>query len=104
MEQTPLQKMPVIMVIELVKDIVSWLNQFPSKGCIVPNMGPRTYLTGEVYDYKLHCKAEFGHYCQGHDDPDAKNRVDIPRTTGAIVLCNSGNMQGGYRLMSLNTG
>ena len=56
------------------------------------------------YDYLLHCRVEFGQYCQVHEDKDRKNSVELERTTGAIALKSSGNIQGGYRFMSLKTG
>ena len=100
----PYDRIPKVMVSKLVKDVVAWLNLFPSKGCVVSTMGPRTVMTGRVFDYQTHCRVEFGQFCQAHDDHKAKNRVDLERTTDAIALRSSGNLQGGYRFMSLKTG
>lgn len=91
------------MVSELTKDVVSWLNQFPSKSCVVRNAGPQTLMTGQQFDYKIHCRVEFGQYCQVHEDKQAKNRVDLQRITDRIALRSSGNLQGGYRFLNLNT-
>ena len=100
----PYQKIPIIMITELAKDVVTWLNSFPSKSSLVQTVGVRALITGVNFDYALHCWAEFGQYCQVHEDKDRKNRVDLERTTGAIALRPSGNRQGGYSFMSLNTG
>ena len=56
----PYKKLPLVMIVELVKDVVAWLNQFPSKGCVLGHVGPRAYITGQVFDYRLHWRAEFG--------------------------------------------
>ena len=100
----PYKKMPIIMTVDLAKDVVSWLNSFPSKSALMPNVGVRSLITGVQFDYNLHCRVEFGQYCQVHEDKDRKNRVDLERTTGSIALRHSGNLQGGYRFLSLNTG
>jgi hypothetical protein len=44
---------------------------------------------------------EFGEYCQTHDQHD--NTMN-PRTVGAIALCPTGNEQGTYLFLNLNTG
>ena len=100
----PYSKIPIIMSVDLAKDVVAWLNSFPSKSSLLPYVGMRTLMTGVQYDYKLHCQVEFGQYCQVHKDKDRKNRVQVDRTTGAIALQHSGNKQGGYRFLNLNTG
>ena len=68
----PYKKIPKIMTSDLVKDVAGWLNQFPTKSSLIPTMGARTLITGVQYDYKLHCRVEFGQYCQVHKDEDRK--------------------------------
>ena len=102
--QMPYTKLPKVMTSDLVKDVVSWLNQFPTKSSLIPTMGARPLITGVHYDYRLHCRVEFGQYCQVHEDKGRKNSVELERTTGAIALKSSGNIQGGYRFLSLKTG
>ena len=102
--QLPYEKIPSLMVSELAKDVVGWLNQFPTKSGIYSNVGLRTIMSGIQYDYRKHCRVEFGQYYQVHEDKENKNRVDLSRTTGAIALKSSGNLQGGYRFMNLTTG
>ena len=65
---------------------------------MVNNVGPGTYVTGQAFDYRIHCRAKFGQYCHAHDDPKAKNRVDVPRTIGAIVLRSKKNLNSFYNL------
>lgn len=100
----PYSKIPRIMVTELVKDVVAWLNIFLCKGGMSRVLGPRAIMTGIQFDYRLHCRVEFGQYCQVHEDRRFKNCVDMERTTDAIALRASGNLQGGYRFLNLNTG
>ena len=78
----PYDKLPIIVTIDLVKDVVTWLNSFPSKSALVPSVGVRSLITGVQFDYNLHCRVEFGQYCEVHEDKDRKNRVDLDRTTG----------------------
>ena len=100
----PYTKLPKVMTSDLVKDVVFWLNQFPTKSSLVPTMVARPLITGVHYDYLLHCMVEFGQYCQVHEDKDRKNSVELERTTGAIALKSSGNIQGSYRFLSLKIG
>ena len=100
----PYQRLPAIMTSDLVRDVVAWFNQFPSRNSVISTVGMRQLMTGVQFDYRIHCRVEFGQYCQVHEDKDRKNRVDVERTTGAIALKHSGNLQGGYRFLSLETG
>ena len=102
--QMPYLKIPKIMTSDLVRDVVAWLNQFPTKSSLIPSMGARTLITGVQFDYHLHCRVEFGQYCEVHEDRDKKNSVEAERTTRAIAMKSSGNLQGGYRFLSLRTG
>jgi hypothetical protein len=97
----PFKKIPVGMVIEIVKGSVMWLNTFPPTGGVSPNMSPRTLVTGRNMDYNKHCRIKCGAYAQTHEDHD--NGMGS-RTTGAIALRPTGNAQGGYYFLSLTTG
>ena len=68
----PYTRIPRIMTSDLVKDVVSLLNQFPTKSSLVPTMGARPLITGVHFDYHLHCRVEFGQYCEVHEDTDRK--------------------------------
>ena len=97
----PFTRIPSRMIIEMVTSSVFWLNMFPARDGISDKLGPRAIITGLLPDYNKHCKIEFGAYVQTHEEHD--NSM-ITRTTGAIALRPSGNVQGGYYFYSLTTG
>eukprot|EP01040_Poterioochromonas_malhamensis_P009801 gene9801-biopygen1902 len=53
-------------------------------------------------DLKRDFRLQFGSYVQVHEDDSITNTMK-PRTTGAISLGPSGNMQGAYKFLSLDT-
>jgi len=59
-------------------------------------------LTGEVVHYKF-CSLPFGQYCQISEEDTPRNSL-AARTQGAIALGTSGNVQGGHKFYTLNTG
>ena len=76
---------------------------FPQKDCVSHRLSPRTIVTGlEVY-FKTYCRVPFGAYCEVHDKPKLSN-IETSRTTPAIALIPTRNVQGGYFFMSLRTG
>ena len=91
-------------MIAIVCHVGRWLNAFCPKDGISSTISPRTLLTGVKMDYTRDCRIEVGAYAQVHDDIDPTNPTEKPRTTGAIALEHSGNLQGGYKFLSLNTG
>jgi hypothetical protein len=60
-------------------------------------------LGEEKLQYKKVCQLPFGSYAQVHDDLDITNTMES-RTTGAINLGHTGNIQGTHRFLSLRTG
>jgi hypothetical protein len=60
-------------------------------------------MSGEILDYKKHLSLQVGQHCQVHEE-DTPHNSQSPRTKGAILLGPSGNLQGGYKSMALNTG
>jgi hypothetical protein len=89
------------MIIEMVYASQFWLNSFPPTDEISDTMSPRSMVIGTSLDYAKHCKLEFGTYAQVHEEHDNSMAT---RTTGAIALRPTGNAQGGYFFLSLNTG
>ena len=75
---------------------------FPFKGGI-SNVSLRTLMTGIKSYYSKHCRLSFGSYVQVHDDPSPTNSPTA-RTIGAITLGPTGNLQGGYKFLNLQTG
>lgn len=97
----PFRCIPRIMIIELAKSSVYWLNAFPHHNGISPNLSPRAIIIGDAVDYHSHCRFEYGQYVQTHEEHD---NTMLTRTTGAIALRPTGNHQGGFYFMSLTTG
>ena len=97
------KKIPHQLVSGIVMHAGKWLNVFSPKGGI-PNVSPRTLITGVKLDFTKHCRVDVGAYVQTHEEPDPTNYMDKVRTTGAIALGSTDNMQGGYKFLSLTTG
>jgi len=97
----PYKCMPKRMRIALIQNVVFWLNNIPKIG---QDHSPRDLICGEqLLNYRTICRIPFGAYAQVHDDQSVTNTM-TSRTTGAISLGTSGNVQGTYRFMSLRTG
>jgi hypothetical protein len=97
----PFKRMPNSMVVELVHWCNFWLNMFPAMDGVSSTLSPRCIMTGQTCDFKIHCRLQFGEYAQVHESHD--NSM-LSRTTGAIALRPTGNIQGGHYFMSLSTG
>ena len=64
---------------------------------------PREIITGMKVDYKRHCKLDFGEYAEVHDEPTPTNGMKS-RTRPCVALGPTGNLQGTYKFMDINTG
>jgi hypothetical protein len=60
-------------------------------------------MSGETLDFKKHLSLQIGQYCQVHEE-DTHRNGQVARTKGAISLGPSGNLQGGFKFMALNSG
>ena len=60
-------------------------------------------MTGEQLNFKKHLSLQVGQYCQVHDQETPCNSMAV-QTHGAIALSPSGNLQGGFKFMALDTG
>jgi hypothetical protein len=89
-------------MIHIVLNAVKMPNFFPTKGGISNTLSPTTIMSGETLDYKKHLSLQVGQYCQVHEE-DTPCNSQSPRTKGAISLGPSGNLQGEYKFMALNT-
>ncbi len=78
------------------------INLFPVKGGISSQFSPKQILMGGVVHYKF-CSMPFGQYCQISEEGISRNSL-AARTKGAIALGPSGNVQGGHKFWTLNTG
>jgi hypothetical protein len=90
-------------MIHIVLNAIKMLNFFPTKGGISDTLSPKMIMSGETLDYKKHLSLQVGQYCQVQEE-DTPCNSQSPRTKGAISLGPSGNFQGGYKFMALNTG
>ena len=63
------------MTIDLSKNIVMLLNNFPPKSVIYTTYIPRTIKTGKTIDWKKMCKLSFGAYTQLHEDRNITNMM-----------------------------
>jgi hypothetical protein len=99
--QLPFTKMPAQITIEMVYASTFWLNMFLPTNGVSKKMSPRAIIVGGELDYAKHCRLEFGTYCQVHEEHD---NTMATRTTGAIALRPTGNIEGGYYFFSLATG
>jgi hypothetical protein len=99
----PFNRIPRLLTIYIVFKAVKLLNYFPPKGGISDTVSPRTIMTGETLNYKTQLTLQIGQYCQVHEEFTPRNS-QLPRTQGAICLGPSGNLQGGFKFMSLTSG
>lgn len=99
----PFTCMPVVMTIHLVFGTTQMLNYFPTSTGISSTLSPKTIMSGETLDFKKHLQLPFGTYVQVHEDDTPRNSM-AQRTRGAIALGPSGNIQGGYKFMALDSG
>jgi hypothetical protein len=99
----PFKHYPKLLKLELIKQAISWLNMFPHDDGVSTTMSPRTLLTGTTADYGTHCRVPIGAYCEVHNENDPIN-TKTSRTSQAIALNPTGNLQGSYRFPPLDAG
>ena len=81
----------------------TWLNSFKHAHGVSLILSPTTIVTGLQVDFNTYCKVLIGAYCEVHDEPTILN-TEKSRITPAIALNPTGNLQGSYHFMSLDTG
>ena len=89
------------MVIHLVLTVTFYVNTFVWKCGVSQILPPVKNLEGIALDYNLHFQVIFGEYVHMYNSTDNTMKS---RTTGAIALGPSGNLQGGVSFYSLTTG
>jgi hypothetical protein len=89
------------MVVRMVLHIIKFVNGFPRHG------GVKHYSPGKIMtNHRIHendVVVSFGVYCQIAENVEPRNSL-APRTRGAILLDNSGNLSGGQMFLALDTG
>jgi len=63
----PFEILPHRLIVEIVYNVMFWLNCFPHKDGIHATLSPRTIVTGSNVNYDKHCKLQFGTYVQVHE-------------------------------------
>jgi hypothetical protein len=63
----PFKYIPRIVLIQLMKNVIFWLNSFPARDGVSTTMSPRCIMTGQEIDYNKHKCLEFGEYVQTHN-------------------------------------
>jgi hypothetical protein len=91
------------MLIEMLANVVLWINAFPPSSGVSTAYSPRTIMTGTALDFNKHCQIPFGAYAEVHEDRNITNTIDA-RTQPAICLGPTANFQGSYKFLSLQTG
>ena len=99
----PYRRYPSLLVREIVAHAVRTLNQLPSRKGVSTTMSPRKIVTGLPDPDFNNMRIEFGHYAQIFEERRRTNTT-APRTIGAIALNPTGNTQGSYYFLSLDTG
>jgi hypothetical protein len=97
------ERIPKLMTIHIVFNVVKQLNFFSTKGGVSDTLSPKTSMSGETLDFKKHLSLQIGQYCQVHEEDTPRNS-QVARTKGAIYFGPSGNLQGGFKFMALNSG
>jgi hypothetical protein len=100
----PYPELPQQIVIHLLHFIVMWLNNFPTSTGISTRWSPRELILRHKLDYKSHCRALFGSYCEAHEDHKLGRNTMKSRGIPSICLGPTGNLQGTYNFFSLVTG
>jgi hypothetical protein len=91
-------------LIHLLHFIVMWLNNFPVSNGVSNQFSPRELILQHKLDYKHHCRAPFGAYCEVHEDNTQVTNSMITHGTPSICLGTTGNIQGLYNILSLSSG
>lgn len=89
------------MTVEMVYTQVFWWNMFPLRLGASQTQSPAKIILNRKLDFNAHCRVEFGEHVQTHEEHD--NSMG-PRTVGAIATRPTGNAQGGYYFIHLDTG
>jgi hypothetical protein len=89
-------------MIHIVLNVVKLLF-FSNKGGVSDNLSPKTNMSGKKLDFNKHLSLHMRQYFQVHEEQTHRNS-QIARTKEEISLGPSGNLQGGFKFMALNSG
>jgi hypothetical protein len=77
----PFERIPKIMTVHIVINVLSLLNFFPTKGRVYETLSPKTIMSGETLNYKKHLSLQIRQYCQVHEQDNLRNS-QLARTKG----------------------
>jgi hypothetical protein len=99
----PFSHFPRLLRREIIYFAVSAINHTIRQTGIIPNQSPTSIITGQVLDALKNCVLPFATFCHiGHYN-EPRNDTDSARTVDALALRPTGNAQGGYFFMRLDT-
>jgi hypothetical protein len=99
----PFKNIPGRMIIEILANVVLWIDAFPPASGVSKTYSPRTIMTGTALNFNKHCQIPFGAYAEVHEDHNITNTMS-ERTQPEICLGPTANFQGSYKFISLRTG
>ena len=95
------KSLPRIIVVRLVITYVFYVNSFVLTDRVSKVLLPLTIMEGIVLNYRLHFRAICGGFFQTHE---VTHNDITKRAINAFSLGTNGNLQGGIRCFSLETG
>ena len=98
----PYKTVPVIMKVNMIKFVIFWINSIPQSGSVIPDVCSKANMTGQFPYYHKHCSLAFGEYCHVHNPQNITN-IMAARTSPAIAMGPTSNLQGGHNFFCLQT-
>ena len=96
----PYRWVPAIMIVHLIKTVLYYINAFVWRRGVSQILSPLTIMHGTKLDFNVDFPVVYGTFAHVYDGTDNTMKS---RTTGAVALGPSGNVQGGVRFFSLTT-
>jgi len=97
----PFDVLPRMAVVHLMKTVIFYVNAFVWLKGVSQTLSPLSIVEGTVLDFNLHFKVIFGEFVQTCEGTDNTMKA---RTVDALALGPNGNLQGGIRCYSLDSG
>eukprot|EP00804_Cyclotella_cryptica_P027597 CCRYP_007506-RA/>CCRYP_007506-RA protein AED:0.33 eAED:0.33 QI:0/-1/0/1/-1/0/1/0/237 len=102
--ELPYSVMPGQMIKRMVLQAVLFMNAYVDKQGISDEYSPRELILRWQLDWQKHCKYQFGSYGQAYDEPDStETNTQQPRSRNVICVGPTGNIQGSYYFLDLDT-
>ena len=98
----PFHRLPYVTIVELIRQVVMWLNALPVASGFSGTYSPRTISTGTTLEFTKYFPLEFGAYIETHNSPHPTNMMDT-QTMPCLNLGPTGNLQGTHKSLNLQT-